>query len=235
MRLNDRADDQLREIKLTPDYIKNIPGSVLMEQGDTRVLCTAIYETKVPHFLKNSDKGWVTAEYAMLPGSTGAQRTQRERQRINNRNVEIQRFISRALRNTFNLKTIEGKTIYIDTDVLQADGGTRCASINGGMLVLVKALRKMVFENILRQLPPIEWIAAVSVGVKGDTILADLDYKEDFAVDADINIVSSEKGNIVEVQAFAEEAPITREAFLKAVDLGVQKNLEIIELLKKYV
>lgn len=234
MRLNDRADDQLREIKLTPDYIKNIPGSVLMEQGDTRVLCTAIYETKVPHFLKNSDKGWVTAEYAMLPGSTGAQRTQRERQKINNRNVEIQRFISRALRNTFNLKTIEGKTIYIDTDVLQADGGTRCASINGGMLVLVKALRKMVFENILRALPPIEWIAAVSVGVKGDTILADLDYKEDFAVDADINIVSSEKGNIVEVQAFAEEAPISREAFLKAVDLGVQKNLEIIEILKKY-
>jgi ribonuclease PH len=235
MRHDGRADDQLREIKVTPDYIKNIPGSVLMEQGDTRVLCTAVYETKVPHFLKNSDKGWVTAEYAMLPGSTGAQRTQRERQRINNRNVEIQRFISRALRNTFSLKTIEGKTIYIDTDVLQADGGTRCASINGGMLALVKALRKMVFENILRQLPPIEWIAAVSVGVKDENILADLDYKEDFAVDADINIVSSEKGNIVEVQAFAEEAPISREAFLKAVDLGVQKNLEIIEILKKFV
>lgn len=235
MRHDGRADDQLREIKVTPDYIKNIPGSVLMEQGDTRVLCTAVYETKVPHFLKNSDKGWVTAEYAMLPGSTGAQRTQRERQRINNRNVEIQRFISRALRNTFSLKTIEGKTINIDTDVLQADGGTRCASINGGMLALVKALRKMVFENILRQLPPIEWIAAVSVGVKDENILADLDYKEDFAVDADINIVSSEKGNIVEVQAFAEEAPISREAFLKAVDLGVQKNLEIIEILKKFV
>jgi ribonuclease PH len=234
MRHDGRADDQLREIKVTPDYIKNIPGSVLMEQGDTRVLCTAIYETKVPHFLKNSDKGWVTAEYAMLPGSTGAQRTLRERQRINNRNVEIQRFISRALRNTFDLKIIEGKTIYIDTDVLQADGGTRCASINGGMLALVKALRKMVFENILRQLPAIEWIAAVSVGVRDDAILADLDYKEDFAVDADINIVSSEKGNIVEVQAFAEEAPISREAFLKAVDLGVQKNLEIIEILKKY-
>lgn len=235
MRHDGRENDQLREMTLTPDYIKNVPGSVLVEQGDTRVLCTSVCELKVPHFLKNGDKGWVTAEYAMLPGSTGSQRTQRERQRVNNRNVEIQRFISRALRNTFDLKTIVGKTIYIDTDVLQADGSTRCASINGGMLVLVKALRHLVYENLIRDLPAIEWIAAVSIGVKDNEILADLDYKEDFAADADINIVSSEKGNIIEVQAFAEENPISKEAFQKVMDLGVQKNLEIIEQLKKYV
>jgi len=235
MRHDGRENDQLREMRLTPDYIKNIPGSVLVEQGDTRVLCTAVYELKVPHFLKNGDKGWVTAEYAMLPGSTGSQRTLRERQRVNNRNVEIQRFISRALRNTFDLKTIIGKTIYIDTDVLQADGSTRCASINGGMLVLVKTLRSLVYENLIRELPAIEWIAAVSIGVKNNAILADLDYKEDFAADADINIVSSEKGNIVEVQAFAEESPISKEIFKKAIDLGVEKNLEIIGHLKKFV
>lgn len=235
MRHDKRKNDQLREIQLTPDYIKNIPGSVLVEQGDTRVLCTAIFESKVPHFLKNGDKGWVTAEYSMLPGSTGSQRTLRERQRINHRNVEIQRFIARALRNTFDLKTIVGKTIYVDTDVLQADGGTRCASINGGMLVLVKTLRYLVYENLLRDLPEIEWIAAVSIGVKDNEILADLDYKEDFAADADINIVSSEKGNIVEVQAFAEENPISKDIFQKVMDLGVEKNLEIIDLLKKHL
>ncbi len=235
MRHDGRKSDQLREMTLTPDYIKNVAGSVLVEQGDTRVLCTSLYELKVPYFLKNGDKGWVTAEYSMLPGSTGNQRTQRERQRTNNRSIEIQRFISRALRNTFNLKTIIGKTIYVDTDVLQADGSTRCASINGGMLVLVKALRRLVYENLIRDLPAIEWIAAVSIGVKDNEILADLDYKEDFAADADINIVSSEKGNIVEVQAFAEESPISKDIFQKVMDLGVEKNLEIIETLKKHV
>ncbi|MCP5107823.1 MAG: ribonuclease PH, partial [bacterium] len=221
MRKDERENDQVRELKLTPGYVKNIPGSVLVEQGDTRVLCTSTYENRVPHFLKFSDKGWVSAEYSMLPGSTGDQRTQRERNRINHRNIEIQRFIGRALRNTFDLKTINGKNIFIDTDVLQADGSTRCAAINGGMLVLVKALRFLVFENLLRDLPDIEWIAAVSVGVKDGEILADLTYPEDSSADADINIVSSEHGNIIEVQAFAEESPISREVFNKAVELGV--------------
>jgi ribonuclease PH len=235
MRNDGRANDQLREITLTGNYVKNVPGSVLVDQGDTRVLCTAIIDTRVPHFLKNSDKGWVQAEYAMLPGSTGNQRVNRERNRVNNRHIEIQRFIGRALRTTFNLKKIQGITITLDSDVLQADGGTRCASLNGAMVSLVKSLKYLVFENQIRDLPAIEYIAAVSIGVKGNDILADLNYEEDFDADADINIVSTEKGNIVEVQAFAEESTIPRAVFQEVIDLGVKKNLEIIEKLKKCV
>lgn len=235
MRQNGRENQQLRGMKITPGYIKNIPGSVLIEQGDTRVLCSATYDTRVPHFLKNSGKGWVAAEYSMLPGSTGKQRMSRERQKINNRNIEIQRFLGRALRNTFDLNHIDGKTIFIDTDVLQADGSTRCVSLNGGMLALVKSLNSLVFENQIHDFPDIEWIAAVSIGIIGDEILVDLTYKEDSSADADINVVSSEKGNIVEVQAFAEENPISENIFHKVIDLGIRKNQEIIEMLKEYV
>ncbi len=235
MRKDGRENLQLREMKISPGYIKNIPGSALIEQGDTRVLCTATCDARVPHFLKNSGKGWVAAEYSMLPGSTGSQRMHRERQRVNNRNIEIQRFVGRALRNTFNLDIIDGWTIFIDTDVLQADGSTRCASINGGMLTLVKSLNHMVYENLIRDIPTIEWIAAVSIGVKEGEILVDLTYKEDSSADTDINIVSSEKGNIVEVQAFAEENPISKDIFQEVINLGLEKNLEIIETLKQYV
>jgi ribonuclease PH len=234
MRKNGRENRQLREIILAPDYIKNAP-SVLIQQGDTRVICTALYETRVPYFLKNSNKGWVQAEYSMLPGSTGNERVTRERQRVNNRHIEIQRFVGRSLRTTFDLKKIDGVTINVDADVLEADGGTRCASINGGMIAMVKCLRRLVFETIIRDLPPIQYIAAVSIGVIGKDILVDLDYNEDFDADADINIVSSEKGEIVEVQAFAEEATIPHAIFQQAVEIGVQKNLEIIEKLKKCV
>jgi ribonuclease PH len=230
-----RAFDQLREITLVPDYIKNVPGSVLIEQGDTRLVCTATYETRVPPFLrgKSNDKGWVQAEYAMLPGSTGShQRSHRERQRVNSRSIEIQRFIGRALRTTFSLKQINGITIYVDTDVIQADGGTRCAAINGAMIVLVKTLRHLVFENLIPQLPEVEFLAAVSIGVKNDNIMVDLNYKEDSAVDADINIVSTVKGNIVEVQAFGEEKAIPKTVFQQVIDLGVKKNMEIIKKLK---
>lgn len=233
MRSDGRENDQLREIILTPDYLKNVPGSVFVQQGDTHVVCSAIYETRVPHFLRNSNKGWVSAEYSMLPGSTGNQRVMRERNRVNNRHVEIQRFIGRALRTTFDLKKIAGINITLDTDVIQADGGTRCASINGAMLALVKCLRHMVFENIIKDMPKIHLIAAVSIGVLGGDILADLNYEEDFKADADINIVSSEKGHIVEVQAFAEETTIPQSVFQEVMNLGTMKNLEIIEQMKQ--
>ncbi|MCP5052061.1 MAG: ribonuclease PH [bacterium] len=235
-RKDGRTDDQLREIILHPNWVKNVPGSILVEQGDTRVQCTAIHEGRVPSFMRNQAKikGWVQAEYAMLPGSTGQQqRSNRERHRVNNRNIEIQRFISRALRTTFNLKKIAGNTIHIDTDVLQADGGTRCAAINGGMFVLAKALRYMVFENIIPHLPELEFLAAVSVGVKNNNILVDLDYYEDARVDADINVVSNEKGNIVEVQAFGEERTIRRDIFQQVIEIAVEKNLAIIHQLKE--
>jgi len=235
MRKDGRENHQMREMKIVPGYVKNIPGSALIEQGDTRVLCTATCDAKVPYFLKGSGKGWIAAEYSMLPGSTGSQRKNRERQKVNNRNIEIQRFVGRALRNTFDLGMIDGWTIFIDTDVLQADGSTRCASINGGMLTLAKSLHHMVYENLIRDIPPIEWIAAVSIGVKDNETLVDLTYKEDASVEADINIVSSEKGNIVEVQAFAEESPISKDIFQHVIDQALEKNLEIIKTLKQYL
>jgi ribonuclease PH len=234
-RQDGRTNDQLREIILTPDYIKNVPGSMLIRQGNTEVVCTGTYDTRVPFFLKNSDKGWVQAEYSMLPGSTGNQRVNRERLRVNNRHIEIQRFLGRAFRTTFDLKTIAGNTICIDADVIQADGGTRCAAVNGGMVALVKTLKHLVFETIIPDLPPITYIAAVSIGIAGSEILVDLNYKEDFNASADINIVSSERGDIVEVQALAEEATIPKAIFREVVETGIKKNLEIIDKLKKCV
>jgi len=234
MRHSGRDANQLREITITPDFVKNVPGSVLIQQGETRVLCTALYEERVPFFMKNGNKGWVQAEYSMLPGSTGKERVARERQRINNRHIEIQRFVGRSLRTTLDLKKINGLTITVDSDVIQADGGTRCASINGGMIALVKCLKHLVFENVIAHFPAIQYIAAVSIGLLKNEILVDLDYKEDFEADADINIVSNEKGDIVEVQAFGEESTIPKDLFLKVIELGVEKNLEIIDRLKKY-
>jgi ribonuclease PH len=235
MRTDGRDVHQLRPLRIVPDYIKNVPASVLIEQGDTKVVCTALYENRVPFFLKNSGKGWIKAEYSMLPGSTGNERVNRERMKVNNRHIEIQRFVGRALRTTFALKTIDGKSIYIDTDVLQADGGTRCASLNAGMLALVKILKYLVYETVIPDLPEIQWIASVSIGVKDQNILVDLTYEEDFAADADINIVSAENGHIVEVQAFGEEKTIPKDLFQKVIDLGVEKNLEIIRQLKQHI
>lgn len=233
MRRDGRKNFDLREITFLPDYVRNVPGSVLVEQGNTRVLCTATFDQKVPHFLKDSPKGWVSAEYGMLPGSVGNNRLNRERQKSNSRHIEIQRFIGRALRCTFNLHKIVGKTVTIDADVLQADGGTRCAAINGGMGALVKLLRHLVFEHMIPDLPAIEYIAAVSIGVKGQDILVDLNYEEDSTADADINIVSSEKGHVIEVQAFAEEHAIPSEVFSRVMEIGIEKNLEIIKKIKK--
>lgn len=232
MRQSGREKDQLREISITPDYIKKTPGSVLIRQGDTHVICTATYETRVPFFLKNSGKGWVQAEYSMLPGSTGNMRVTRERSRTNNRHVEIQRLIGRSLRTVFDLKKIDGINITIDCDVIQADGGTRCASINGGIVALVKCLKNLVYENIIPYVPQIRYISAVSIGILKNEILVDLDYPEDFEADADINIVSSESGDIIEVQAFAEESAIPHALFQQVVELGVLKNFEIIEKIK---
>jgi ribonuclease PH len=235
MKRKDRLNDDLREIRIFPDFIGKVPGSVLIEQGQTKVICTATYERKTQLFLKDSGKGWIQAEYSMLPGSTGIHRHKRERSMVNNRNIEIQRFIGRALRNTLCLQELKDLTIFIDADVVQADGSTRCTALNGSMIALVKLLRYFVFEHMIADLPEIEFVAAVSVGVsKTSEILIDLDYQEDAIMAADINVVSSEKGNIIEVLGFAEEHPISFADFNKAVALGVQKNHEIISVLKKY-
>ena len=235
MRKDGRNNLEFRAFKIIPDYVKNAPSSVLIEQGETKSICTATFDNRTPHFVKDSGKGWLKAEYSMLPGSSGKQRINRERNKVNNRNIEIQRFIGRALRNTFDLGQIEEKLIYIDADVIQADGSTRCAAINCSILTLIKLLQYLVFENLIKDLPEVEIISAVSIGIKDNDILVDLTYEEDSSVDADINIVSSEKQNIIEVQAFTEENPIPKDIFQRVIDLGIEKNMEIINLLKKHI
>ncbi len=233
MRSYNRTNLDLRPIKFHKNYLEYLKSSVLVKQGKTRVLCTAIYEEKLPPFLKGGDKGWITAEYSMLPGSTGNQRVSRERGKTNSRNIEIQRFISRALRTSIKLETIKDFTITIDCDVIQADGGTRCASINGGMLALKEALKDMVYETVIPYPPEINHISAISIGIKNNEILIDLDYEEDSSIDADINIVSNEKGEIVEIQFFGEENSVPFDIFTKAIELGIKKNNEIIKMIKE--
>ncbi len=233
MRKDGRTDDQLRPIHFVPAYIHRVPGSVLIEQGETRVVCTATVEEKVPFFLKNSGKGWITAEYSMLPGSCGNQRVTRERLKVDNRSSEIQRFIGRALRTVVDLRAIRERTITLDADVLQADGGTRCASLNGCLLALALCLKYLVFEHLIPDFPKLQLIAAVAVGVKDQSLLVDLNYEEDSRADADINVVSSESGAIVEVEAFAESRPVSADLFRKIIDMAIEKNLEIIHQQKK--
>jgi ribonuclease PH len=233
MRTNDRAPEELRSIVFVPGYIRNVPGSILCEQGHTRVVATATIEERVPFFLKKSGQGWVTAEYAMLPGCSGNQRIARERAKINNRSSEIQRFVGRALRTVLDLKAIGERTITLDTDVIQADGGTRCASLNAAFLALVFALKHLVFEQMIADFPAFQFIAAVSIGAKNGELLADLDYEEDSRIDNDINIVSNADGALIEVQSFCEGAAMPQELFIKAIALGVEKNREIIAGQKK--
>lgn len=235
MRANDRPDHGLRPIAFVPGYVRNVPGSVLCEQGHTRVVATATLEDRVPPFLKRSGRGWITAEYAMLPGSSGNQRIVRERSKINNRSGEIQRFVGRALRTVLDMRGLGERTVTLDADVIQADGSTRCASLNASFLALFLALKHMVYEQIIADFPACLWIAAVSVGVKDGKLLVDLDYEEDAHSDSDINIVSSADGALIEVQSFCEGQPLPRELFQEAVALGTEKNGEIISLLKKAV
>lgn len=233
MRNNDRSAQQLRPILFIPGYIANVPGSALCEQGNTRVVATATIEEKAPHFLKKSSQGWISAEYSMLPGSSGNQRIARERGKINNRSGEIQRFIGRALRTAIDLKEIAGRTITVDADVIQADGSTRCASLNAGFVSLLLALKYMVYEQWIADFPVFHFMAAVSVGVHGQEILADLDYAEDSQADMDINVVSREDGCLIEVQSFCEKTPAAHALFQQAIALGIEKNREIIALQKK--
>jgi ribonuclease PH len=233
MRANGRAAAELRPIVFIPGYVRNVPGSVLCEQGHTRVLATATVEDKVPPFLKKSGRGWVTAEYAMLPGCSGNQRIARERGKINNRSGEIQRFIGRALRAAIDMRGLGERTITLDADVIQADGGTRCASLNASFLALALALKHLVYEQVIADFPGFRFIAAVSIGVKNSDILADLDYEEDAHIDSDINIASTDAGALIEVQSFCEGEPLPQDLFQKAIALGIEKNREIIALQKK--
>ena len=220
-RFDNRLENALRPTRLTPHYVKHAEGSVLIEAGDTRVICTASVEDRVPPFRRNSGKGWVTAEYGMLPRSTST-RNQREATagKVGGRTQEIQRLIGRSLRAVTHLEEMGERTIWVDCDVIQADGGTRTASITGGFVALVLALQKLRAQGLVASMPVRDFVAATSVGLVDGRPLLDLAYEEDSRADVDMNIVQTGDGRFIEVQGTAEAAPFGREALLALLDLA---------------
>ena len=210
MRSDGRASDQMRGLKITPDFISQAEGSVLIELGKTRVICTATVEDGVPSFLKGSGKGWVTSEYGMLPRST-EERTPREatRGKQSGRTLEIQRLIGRSLRAVTDQEALGEKTVWMDCDVIEADGGTRTASITGAFVALALAMERLVAAGMLKTSPLIDTVAATSVGIVDDASLLDLCYEEDARAEVDMNVVMTGRGHFVEIQATAEGRPFS--------------------------
>ncbi len=216
MRKDNRRNNELRKVKIIPEYLEFAQGSALIKLGFTEVLCSATIEEKVPPFLKNSDQGWLTSEYSMLPTSSPIRMSREFGTLRHGRSIEIQRLIGRVLRTIIDLKQIKGRTITVDCDVLQADGGTRTASITGGFVAVVLALKKL---NIT-PLPVIRQIAAISVGVVNGELLLDLDFQEDSRADVDFNLIMDRNENIIEIQGTAEKEPFKREDLLRFIELG---------------
>ena len=227
MRNNNRKNDEMREVKVTKNYIIHPEGSVLIEFGNTKVICNATIEEKIPRWLKmdNSSKrihsGWIAAEYSMLPRATNT-RVQREsiKGKISGRTMEIQRLIGRSLRAVIDLEKLGDRTIMVDCDVIQADGGTRTASITGAYLAVELAIEKLIDENKLKEIPIKSKVAAISVGKVRNEIILDLDYEEDSAADVDMNIIMTDKGEFVEIQGTGEEATFTQDELLKFIELS---------------
>jgi ribonuclease PH len=228
-----RAPDQLREISFTRHFTRHAEGSVLVCFGDTRVVCTASVETGVPRFLRGQGRGWVTAEYGMLPRSTGT-RMGREasRGKQGGRTVEIQRLIGRSLRAAVDLSKLGEHTISIDCDVIQADGGTRTASITGACVALVDAINHLQRKKLIQTDPLLQMVASVSVGVYQGVPVLDLDYPEDSAADTDMNVIMGESGGFIEVQGTAEGAPFAREELDSMLDLAGQGIGQLVDLQK---
>ncbi len=233
-RPNNRNYDQLRPVTIIPGYLKHPDGSVLIEAGDTRVLCSAMVEEKVPSFLKGSGTGWVTAEYSLLPSSTET-RTQREaaRGRISGRTSEIQRLIGRSLRAVVDLDKLGERTIWIDCDVIQADGGTRTASVTGAFAALYLALNKLYQQGVLEQIPVIDFVGAISVGLVDGSLLLDLEYSEDYRADVDMNVVMTGSGNFIEIQGTAEGISFNKKELDEMLNLAGRGIEELIALQKQ--
>lgn len=231
MRLDQRRPDQMRPVQITTNYLKTAEGSALIEVGNTRVLCAATIEESVPSFLRGGGKGWVTAEYAMLPRAT-ATRTQREvtKGRASGRTHEIQRLIGRSLRGILDMAALGERSIVIDCDVLQADGGTRTAAITGGFVALSLAVRKLIQCGALKTSPIKENVAAISVGIVKGTPLLDLAYDEDSSADVDMNVVMTSDGRFVELQATSEKIPFDDAQLADLLALGRRGVSELITL-----
>jgi ribonuclease PH len=220
-RRDGRAPNELRPVTITPGFMRTATGSALMEEGGTRVICTASAQEGVPRWMAGKGRGWVTAEYGMLPASTG-DRKQRDvtKGRPDGRTVEIQRLIGRSLRGVVDFEALGERTVHLDCDVLEADGGTRCASITGAYVALHLALQKLVDAGELESVPLNQAVAAVSVGMVEGTPMLDLDYSEDSTAEVDMNVVMTGDGGLVEVQATAERTPLTRASLDDLLALG---------------
>ena len=236
MRTDGRKANQLRTLKITPSYIKTADGSVLIEMGDTRVICTAKLEERVPPFLRNSGKGWITAEYGMLPGSS-QERIGREssRGKVGGRTHEIQRLIGRSLRAVADLKSLGERTVWIDCDVIQADGGTRTASITGAYIALAEAARGWLQRGMIQVTPLKDSVAAVSIGIVDGKIFLDLCYEEDSKADVDMNFVMTGSGKFIEVQGTAESAPFSKKQMERMAEIAQGGIKELLKAQKKVI
>lgn len=233
MRIDGRRNDQVRPTKITRNYTKYAEGSVFIEVGDTKVLCNVSIEDKVPPFLKGSGEGWITAEYNMLPRSTGTRKVRDiARLKIDGRTMEIQRLIGRALRSVVDLKALGEKTLWIDCDVIQADGGTRTTSITGAFVAMVDAVNKLHKEKPFKVYPIRSFVAATSIGIVNDNKIIDLCYEEDSNAKVDMNIIGTHEGEFVEVQGTGEESPMTRSELNELLDLGEKGLKQMIEIQK---
>lgn len=231
-RQDERKVDELRSVRITPNISPYAEGSALIEVGRTKVICTASVEDRVPPFLRNKGTGWVTAEYAMLPRATNT-RTQRETMRPTGRTQEIQRLIGRSLRAVVDMKLLGERQIFLDCDVIQADGGTRCASITGAYVALALACRRLVQTGVVRTNPILSEVAAVSVGICEETTILDLAYTEDSSAEVDMNIVCTGEGKFIEIQGTAEREPFSREQMNEMLALAEKGIKELFEHQRK--
>jgi ribonuclease PH len=231
----ERKNDEIRQTKITKDYLLYAHGSVLIETGKTKVICTAMVEESVPRFLRGQGTGWVTAEYAMLPGATQKRfRRERTRSNISGRTQEIQRLIGRSLRAIIDLDRLGERTIWIDCDVIQADGGTRTASITGAYIALSNAIERLILEGKLEKNPITDYLAATSAGIVNGETLLDLCYEEDSNADVDMNVVMTGTGKFVEIQGTAEESTFTREELNEFLILAEKGINDLIIVQKNY-
>ncbi len=233
-RIDGRKANELRPMTVTRYFIKHAPGSVLIEVGDTKVICTAMVEEKVPPFLKGQKKGWITAEYEMLPGSTNTRKSRdRNRGKIDGRTMEIQRLIGRSLRSIIDLNKLGERTLWIDCDVIQADGGTRTAAITGAFIALHDALTELLKKGKIKEMPITNFVAATSVGVYQGEAIVDLCYEEDSNAEVDMNMVMTASGDIIEIQGTGEERPFNKEELHKMMALGEANIKKIIAFQKE--
>jgi ribonuclease PH len=231
IRIDERTCEEKRPVKITTEYLLHPEGSVLIEMGNTKVICTATVEEKIPNFLRGQNKGWVTAEYSMLPRSTHTRKIRDiAKGKLDGRTSEIQRLIGRSLRSVVDLEALGERTIWLDCDVIQADGGTRTASITGAFVAMLIAMKKLKEAELITKIPVTNFLSAISVGILADEVILDLCYEEDSTAIVDMNVIMTGDRRIVEVQGTGEERPFTRDEMNKLMDYAEKGILELVEL-----